>query len=268
MRILYVSTELNPYTPENTLSNAALELPKMASEEGHEVRIFMPKFGVINERKHQLHEVIRLSGMNIIINDLDQPLIIKVASLPSEKMQVYFIDNDDYFKHKGIYTDEETGAFFENNDERALFFTKGILETVKKLSWKPDIIHAQGWMSSFLPLYLKKYYADDAFFSNVKMVYSVFDTPFSGELSPDVMKKIAFDKINKKAYKHLEKPNFNNILKLGVDHSDLVIQGDEVIPEEVRDYIQSTQKLFKSFDPELPLRELYTEIIEEQKDEE
>ncbi|AFL97331.1 glycogen/starch synthase [Ornithobacterium rhinotracheale] len=268
MRILYVSTELNPYTPENTLSNAALELPKMANEEGNDVRIFMPKFGVINERRHQLHEVIRLSGMNIIINDLDQPLIIKVASLPNEKMQVYFIDNDDYFKHKGIYADEETGDFFENNDERAIFFTKGILETVKKLNWKPDIIHAQGWMSSFLPLYLKKYYSDDAFFKDVKMVYSVFDNPFSGELSSDVVDKVAFDKIAKKAYKHLEKPNFNNLLKLGIDHSDLVIQGDEVIPEEVKEYIQSTKKLFKAFDRELPLRELYAEIIEGKEDEE
>ncbi|MRJ07346.1 glycogen synthase [Ornithobacterium rhinotracheale] len=268
MRILYVSTELNPYTPENTLSNASLELPRKASAEGNEVRIFMPKFGMINERRHQLHEVIRLSGMNIIINDLDQPLIIKVATLPTEKMQVYFIDNDDYFKHKGIYEDEETGVFFENNDERAIFFTKGILETVKKLNWKPDIIHAQGWMSSFLPLYLKKYYSDDAFFNEVKMVYSVFDTPFKGELSSEVTKKVAFDKIAKKSFKHLEKPNFNNILKLGVDHSDLVIQGDEVIPEEVRDYIQSTKKLFKPFDSELPLKDLYAEIIKGEEDEE
>lgn len=267
MRILYVSTELCPYTPENTLSNAALELPKMASEEGNDVRIFMPKFGVINERRHQLHEVIRLSGMNIIINDLDQPLIIKVASLPQEKMQVYFIDNDDYFKHRGIYADEETGDFFENNDERAIFFTKGILETVKKLNWKPDIIHAQGWMSSFLPLYLKKFYADDAFFKDVKMVYSVFDTPFKGELNSEVTKKIAFDKIAKKAFKHLEKPNFNNILKLGIDHSDLVVQGDEVIPEEVKEYIQSTNKLFKFLEAEMSLKELYADIVDWEKDE-
>src|SRR5690606_12892478 len=139
MRILYVSTELVPYTPENTLSEAALGLPKIMHSKSNDVRIFMPRFGIINERRHQLHEVIRLSGMNMIINDMDQPLIIKVASLPNERLQVYFIDNEEYFKRKGIYADK-SGTFYKDNDERSIFFVKGILETIKKLNWKPDVI--------------------------------------------------------------------------------------------------------------------------------
>lgn len=231
-RILYVSTELVPYTPENTLANAALELPKLMNSKGNDVRIFMPRFGTINERRHQLHEVIRLSGMNMIINDMDQPLIIKVASLPGERMQVYFIDNEEYFKRKAIYSDKK-GTFFEDNDERSIFFVKGILETIKKLNWKPDIIHAQGWMSALMPLYLKKFYADDAFFDEVKVVYSVFDHPFEGELSENIIEKITFDGIEAKDVEALKTPNFINLLKVGIDNADMVIQGDEVIPEEI-----------------------------------
>ncbi|MBV7441814.1 glycogen/starch synthase [Weeksellaceae bacterium TAE3-ERU29] len=267
MRILYVSTELTPYTPENTLSNTALELPKITNTQGNDVRIFMPKFGTINERRHQLHEVIRLSGMNMIVNDIDQPLIIKVASLPNERMQVYFIDNEEYFKRKAIYNDKKTGEFFEDNDERAIFFTKGILETVKKLNWKPDIIHAQGWMTSFLPLYLKSYYADDAFFKDVKIVYSVFDNPFKGKLSDEVIEKIAFDKIDKNHYKHLEEPTFDNLLKTGIDHADLVVQGDEVISQEVLEYIKSLDKPFKPFEPLESFDEIYNELVGEQDEE-
>lgn len=268
MRILYVSTELAPYTPENTLSNAALELPKITNNQGHDVRIFMPRFGIINERRYQLHEVIRLSGMNMIVNDIDQPLIIKVASLPNERMQVYFIDNEEYFRRKAIYNDKKTGEFFEDNDERAIFFTKGILETIKKLNWKPDVIHAQGWMSSFIPLYLKKFYADDTFFKDVKMVYSVFDNPFNGKLSDEVMDKVAFDKIDKKHYKHLKEPTFNNILKLGIDHSDLIVQGDEVIPEDVLDYIKKLDKAFKPFQTLENVYEIYPELLGENEEEE
>ena len=205
MRILYVSTELVPYTPENTLSETAVELPKLMHSKGNDVRIFMPRFGTINERRHQLHEVIRLSGMNMIINDMDQPLIIKVASLPNERLQVYFIDNEEYFKRKAIYADK-SGEFFNDNDERSIFFVKGILETVKKLNWKPDVIHAQGWMSALMPLYLKKYYSDDAFFNEVKMVFSVFDKPFEGELNEQMVEKISFDGISKDDLKHLENP--------------------------------------------------------------
>lgn len=226
----------------------------------------MPRFGTINERRHQLHEVIRLSGMNMIVNDVDQPLIIKVASLPNERMQVYFIDNEDYFKRKALYEDKKSGEFFEDNDERAIFFTKGILETVKKLNWKPDVIHVQGWMSSFLPLYLRKYYGDDAFFSEVKIVYSIFDKPFEGKLSEQIMEKVSFDIEDTNEYKHLEDPTFVNLLKVGIDHSDVIIQGDEVISEELSQYVEEKKKPFKPFQSLEEVTQVYTELFNEDED--
>ena len=262
MRILYVSTELVPYTPENTLSEASLDLPKLMHSKGNDVRIFMPRFGTINERRHQLHEVIRLSGMNMIVNDMDQPLIIKVASLPNERLQVYFIDNEEYFKRKAIYADK-TGDFFNDNDERSIFFVKGILETIKKLNWRPDIIHAQGWMSALLPLYLKKYYSDDGFFSDVKMVFSVFDKPFEGELGENMAEKIAFDGIAKKDLKYLQSPTFENLLKTAIDNSDVIVQGDEVISEEIMNHIKKSKKDFRGHQPIENLCEVYPMLCEE-----
>ncbi len=168
-KILFVSSELVPYLPENEVSLMSYETPKMVNSNGGQIRIFMPKYGNINERRHQLHEVIRLSGMNLVINDMDMPLIIKVASIPKERIQVYFIDNDEYFKRKATFTDKE-GNLFPDNDQRAIFFAKGVMETVKKLNWSPDIIHVHGWMASLLPLYLKKYYADEPLFADSKIV--------------------------------------------------------------------------------------------------
>ena len=150
-RILYVSSEVVPYLPENEVSQMSFDTPKMINDLGGQIRIFMPRYGSINERRHQLHEVIRLSGMNLVINDMDMPLIIKVASIPKERIQVYFIDNDEYFKRKHTFVDEEN-VMYEDNDERAIFFTKGVVETVKKLNWVPDVIHVQGWLASMLPI--------------------------------------------------------------------------------------------------------------------
>lgn len=262
MRILYVSTELVPYTPENTLSQTSLDLPKLAHSKGNDVRIFMPRFGNINERRHQLHEVIRLSGMNMIINDMDQPLIIKVASLPNERLQVYFIDNEEYFKRKAIYADE-SGKFFDDNDERSIFFIKGILETIKKLNWKPDVIHAQGWMSALMPLYLRKYYSDDAFFDDVKMVYSVYDKPFDGVLSENMKEKVAFDGFAEEDLKHFEEANFENLLKVGIDYSDLIVQGDEVLPQAIVDYIAAEEKDFKEHQSLEDLSAVYADLFNE-----
>ena len=157
-RILYVSSEVIPYLPETEIASMSFEVPQMVNSKGGQIRIFMPRYGNINERRHQLHEVIRLSGMNLVINDFDMPLIIKVASIPKERIQVYFIDNEEYFKRKATFTDED-GNLFADNDERAIFFAKGVVETVKKLNWAPDIIHVHGWLASLLPLYLKRYYA-------------------------------------------------------------------------------------------------------------
>ena len=161
-RILFVTTEIFPYQEDSDMGASVNKMALKMHREGNDVRVFMPKFGFVSERKFQLHEVIRLSGMNVIINDLDQPLIIKVASLPGERLQVYFIDNNEYFNRKAYYTDEN-GAFFEDNDERAVFFARGVIETIKKLNWVPDIIHFSGWMASFIPIYLKNFYKKDYF---------------------------------------------------------------------------------------------------------
>ena len=187
-RILYVSSEVVPYLPETEISSMSFEAPKMVNKQGGQIRIFMPRYGNINERRHQLHEVIRLSGINLVINDLDMPLIIKVASIPKERIQVYFIDNEEYFKRKATLTDEE-GNLFKDNDERAIFFAKGVIETVKKLNWSPDIIHVNGWLASLLPLYLKEFYKNEPLFTESKIVTSVYNQKFEGTLDQNMINK-------------------------------------------------------------------------------
>lgn len=196
-RILYISQEIIPFLPENPLSKLSLSLPKKMIEAGNEVRIFMPRFGVINERKHQLHEVIRLSGINIVVNDMDMPLIIKVASVPNARMQVYFIDNDEFFKRKYTFFNED-GQPFDDNDERFVFFCKGVLETVKKLSWSPDIIHISGWLPALVPMYIKKYYNNEPLFAESKIIYTRYTFPYQQVLkTPNQLAEIlAFDGLN------------------------------------------------------------------------
>ncbi len=240
-KILFVSSELVPYLPENEVSLMSYETPKMVNSKGGQIRIFMPKYGNINERRHQLHEVIRLSGMNLVINDVDMPLIIKVASIPRERIQVYFIDNDEYFKRKSTFSDENDNLF-PDNDQRAIFFAKGVVETVKKLNWSPDIIHIHGWMASLLPLYLKKFYADEPLFGDSKIVTSVYGQSFEGELSKDIVNKIAFDGFSQESIAHLAEPNYNNLLKVAVDYSDAVILASEEIPEELTNHISNLEK--------------------------
>ena len=236
-RVLFVSSEVVPYLPENDISTLSFEVPKMINSTGGQTRIFMPRFGNINERRHQLHEVIRLSGLNMVVNDLDMPLIIKVASIPKERMQVYFIDNEDYFKRKAMYSDED-GELFSDNDERSIFFAKGVIETVKKLNWAPDIIHINGWMASLLPLYLKNYYGNEPLFKNSKIVTSVYKNGFDGILDKDMYKKTMFDGIDEDKVELIKKPNYNNLIKLSVTYSDGVIIGSEEIPDELNDFIK------------------------------
>jgi starch synthase len=255
-KILFVSSELVPYLPENEVSLMSYETPKMVNSNGGQIRIFMPKYGNINERRHQLHEVIRLSGMNLVINDMDMPLIIKVASIPKERIQVYFIDNDEYFKRKATFTDKE-GNLFPDNDQRAIFFAKGVMETVKKLNWSPDIIHVHGWMASLLPLYLKKYYADEPLFADSKIVLSVYGKTFEGELDKDMVKKITFDGIPEDEITALGSPTYNNLLKVAVDFSDAVILASENIPEELNAHIANLQKPVLPYVPVQEFEEAY-----------
>jgi|TARA_R110002049_G_scaffold46888_3_gene135958 starch synthase len=255
-KILFVSSELVPYLPENEVSLMSYETPRMVNSNGGQIRIFMPRFGNINERRHQLHEVIRLSGMNLVINDMDMPLIIKVASIPRERIQVYFIDNDEYFKRKATFTDEDGNAF-PDNDERAIFFAKGVVETVKKLNWSPDIIHVHGWMASLLPLYLKKFYADEPLFADSQIVMSVYGQGFDGTLDKDLIKKIAFDGVPEESIKALEEPNYNNLLKVAVDYADAVILAAEDIPADLEDYISKLEKPVLQFVPLQEFEEAY-----------
>jgi starch synthase len=266
-RVLYVSSEVIPYLPETEISSMSFEAPKMVNNNGGQIRIFMPRYGNINERRHQLHEVIRLSGMNLVINDLDMPLIIKVASIPKERMQVYFIDNEDYFKRKATFADEE-GNFFKDNDERAIFFAKGVIETVKKLNWSPDIIHVHGWLASFLPLYLRNYYGNEPLFENSKIVTSVYNQGFNGTLNAEVSNKIKFDAIDDQALTHLDNPTFENVMKVAINNSDAVIVGSEDISKELETYIEGLDKPVLAFqqmeDMEREYLEFYqTKVLEQ-----
>lgn len=239
-RILYVSSEVVPYLPETEISSMSFEASRMVNSNKGQIRIFMPRYGNINERRHQLHEVIRLSGMNLVINDMDVPLIIKVASIPKERMQVYFIDNEDYFKRKATFEDED-GNPFDDNDERAIFFAKGVIETVKKLNWSPDIIHVHGWLASFLPLYLKKYYNKEPLFENSKIVTSLYNQGFKGHLNTKVTKKIMFDGIDEKHIEELKKPDYINMMKVAIKNSDAIIYGSEELPKELEEYLKDLE---------------------------
>ena len=240
-KILFVSSELVPYLPENEVSLMSYETPRMVNSSGGQIRIFMPRYGNINERRHQLHEVIRLSGMNLVINDMDMPLIIKVASIPRERIQVYFIDNEEYFKRKATFTDEN-GDLFADNDERAIFFAKGVVETVKKLNWTPDIVHVHGWMASLLPLYLRQYYADEPLFVDSKIVTSLYGQGFEGMLDKGLKEKVEFDGIDPELITALAEPTFNNLLKIAVDFSDAIILATDDVPNDVKAHVEAVGK--------------------------
>ncbi|MBP4141031.1 glycogen/starch synthase [Flavobacterium sp. P4023] len=262
-RILYVSSEVVPYLAENEVSLMSYDVPKMINDQGGQIRIFMPRYGNINERRHQLHEVIRLSGMNLVVNDLDMPLIIKVASIPKERIQVYFIDNDEYFKRKATFTDEE-GVMFPDNDERAIFFAKGVVETVKKLNWVPDIIHVHGWMAAMLPIYMKHFYKNEALFSETKIVTSVYSPSFEGTLNMGMINKVKFDGVPAEAIADLEVPNYENILKASISHSDAVIIASDNVPSSLTKFIESSGKPFLPFGSKDAFAEAYTNFYRDQ----
>ena len=248
-RVLFVNSEIFPYLPESNIANIGRYLPQGIQERKKEIRSFMPRYGCINERKNQLHEVIRLSGMNIVINDVDRPLVIKVASISSARMQVYFIDNEDYFHRKSVYHDAE-GNFFADNGERAIFFARGVLETVKKLRWAPDVIHCQGWISHVLPIYLKKAYVDDPIFSNSKVVLSLYDDTPKEILTEDMKNKMLFGNITEADLEILNEPTGTNLAKLAAEYSDGIILGSEGIDEELVKFCKESGKPVLDFNAE------------------
>lgn len=268
-RILYVSSEVVPYLPETEISSMSFDAPQMVNSLGGQIRIFMPRYGNINERRHQLHEVIRLSGMNLVVNDLDMPLIIKVASIPRERMQVYFIDNEDYFKRKATLTDEE-GNLFEDNDERAIFFAKGVIETVKKLNWAPDIIHIHGWLASLLALYMRNYYGNEPLFNKSKIVTSIYSAGYEGSLNPELKEKILFDGLEEKDLTHLDNPTYENLMKSAIDNSDALIKGSSIIPEQIETYLEKTEKPVLEYVPKSDFAQKYQDfyLMEVLKEEE
>ena len=247
-KVLFISQEITPYLPENSMSSLCRNLPQGIQERGKQIRTFMPRFGNINERRNQLHEVIRLSGMNLIINDTDHPLIIKVASIQAARMQVYFIDNEDYFSRKNTISDDD-GKEFDDNDERIIFFARGVLETTKKLRWAPNVVHCQGWFTALAPLYIKKALNDDPYFADAKVVYSVFDNEFKTALSSDIKKKAKVEGIKDTDLKILNPANFINLTKLAIDNSDGIIQGSEKINPEIENYIKNSGKPFLEYQP-------------------
>lgn len=267
-RVLIVTQEMNPYTALSEISEIANKLPLHIQKNGMEIRILMPRFGSINERRHRLHEVVRLSGMNIIVNDDDYPLIIKVASLPQARMQVYFLDNEDFFKRKSVFEDSE-GKPFDDNEDRMIFFCKGVLETVKKFGWPPDIIHCHGWMTSLVPAYLKTAYQHEPLFQESKVIYSVYDYSLGDSFSEEFAEKAAINDMTQGQIAPYI-GGANNLHKGAVQFSDAIIQGSEYIDEDVEETIESSEKPFCGYSGEEDLLDGYIAFYNsllEQKDE-
>ncbi len=261
-KVLFVSQQIEPYTEDGHMANIARNLPQRIQERGKEIRTFMPRFGCINERRYQLHEVIRLSGMNLIINDSDHPLIIKVASIQAARMQVYFIDNEEFFKRKTVFEDER-GKFHKDNDERMIFFCRGVIETVKKLGWAPDIVHCHGWMTSLMPYYLKNVFHEDPVFQNTRVVYSVYDNGYKGSLNKNLANKLEAKDTTIPAFTHLGDPTYDNLNKFAMEMSDAVIVGGENVSPELQKCIQKFEKPVVEFSPEEEYADKYSDLYDE-----
>ncbi len=249
-KILYISQEIFPFVEETQISNTSRYLPQAIQEKGMEIRAFMPKYGNINERRNQLHEVIRLSGMNLIIDDSDNSLIIKVASIQAARMQVYFIDNEDFFQKRETLVDKN-GEEYNDNDERSIFFVRGVMETIKKLRWVPDIIHCHGWFSALAPLYVKKGYADDPCFSNAKVIFSLYDEDFKKPFEQKIAEKLRFEGIGDSEIKDVKsrgEMDYQNLMKLAVDYSDGIIQGEENVNPDILKYVDDKKVDFLPFE--------------------
>ncbi len=263
-RVLFVSQEIVPYLPESHIGKIGRHLPQGTQERGREIRTFMPRFGCINERRNQLHEVIRLSGMNLIIDDTDHPLIIKVASIQPARMQVYFIDNEEYFKRKFFLNDKD-GKFFSDNDERAVFFCRGVIETVKKLGWAPDVIHCHGWMTALLPFFIKTVYKDDPLFENSKIIYSVYNDTFDKALDSRLPEKIKFDTLTEDDVAEFADTSHLGFTKAGIKYADAVIIGnEELTPEAAAEVTGSDSQIlgYQNEDDYLDAySEFYTEVL-------
>lgn len=241
-KVLYVSQEIAKYLPDTEMSLKSRHLPQYIQESGREIRCFMPRYGLVNERRNQLHEVIRLSGMNLIINDTDHPLIIKVASIQAARLQVYFIDNEDFFQRKALFANED-GEEFEDNEDRMIFFARGVLETVKKLRWSPNVVHCSGWFTALVPIYLKKTFYEDPLFANSKVVYSLYNNKFTTPFSKEFSEKVHFDGISESDIQTIKnQADWLTINKLVIEQADGIVCGEEQVDEELLAYCKKLGK--------------------------
>lgn len=266
LRILYVASEINPFLQTTEVADFVRSLPQAMQEAGMEIRILVPRFGLINERKNRLHEVVRLSGINITVGDEEKPLVIKVASVPSAKLQVYFIDNEDYFHRKSVFHDKNE-KFFEDNDERAIFFCKGVIETVKKLGWAPDIVHCNDWMTSLIPLYIKTTFKNDPLFMNAKSVFTIYGNEFSYKFKDDLIDKVKMLDIEDEMLSTLKTLDYEGFIKLGMEYSDAVVKSkkdlngsltaliDEISQSKKVNTIEKSENFTDSY------LELYNELV-------
>lgn len=242
-KVLFITSGMKPFIPETTQSTKGLTMPEAIQSLGYEIRTFSPDWGTINERRNQLHEVIRLSGMNIIINDTDHPLIIKVASIQATRMQIYFIDNEEYFSRKGMAAGPD-GKEFTDNGERAIFYARGVLETVKKLRWVPDVIHCYGWVAALAPLFIKKAYEDEPSFSDAKIVFSVTSNEISTDMGPTFLDSIPFKDVTANDIADVCQGNctYDELMKIAVKFSDGIIIDDQNASQDVIEYAKSVEK--------------------------
>ncbi|MCB9080959.1 MAG: glycogen/starch synthase [Lewinellaceae bacterium] len=248
-KVLIVTQEMQPYTAASEIAKIARQLPQHIQESGLEIRVLMPRFGTINERRHRLHEVVRLSGMNIIVDDDDYPLIIKVASLPEARMQVYFLDNDDFFRRKNIFTDED-GSYYPDNVDRMVFFCKGVLETVRKFGWPPDIVHCHGWMTSLVPFYLKTAYKNDPLFSRVKAVYSVFNETLENTFDDSFFTKASINNLTAEDLNAYQSEEGIHLHQGAIAFADALVQGSSELDDPLEKAILAANKPFLPQQPE------------------
>ena len=242
-RILFINTEVEPYMPSGHLADLGRMLPQAMQESGHEIRVFMPCFGTINERRNQLHEVIRLSGTNLVVHEADHPLIIKVASLMPQRIQIYFIDNEEYYTQRKVYCDEN-GNEYPDQVERCLFFAQGVAETVRKLRWTPDVVYCQGWFAAVAPLYLKKAACDDTCFKRAKMIFGLFNNPFANPWPVTTAQILKVPGVTKADIADIKDKQVSHtqLCKLAVKFCDGVVITDDGIDPELLEYVESNDK--------------------------
>ncbi len=237
LRILYAASEINPFLQTSEVADFIRRIPQVMQERGMEIRILVPRFGTINERKNRLHEVVRLSGINISVGDEEKPLVIKVASIPNAKLQVYFIDNEDYFHRKSVFVDADN-KFHADNDERAIFFCKGVLETVRKLGWAPDIVHCNDWMTSLIPMYMKTTYKNDPMFKNAKAIFSIYNNAFEHKFDrTTMMEKVKMLDIEDSMLGNLQSADFDGLMKIAVEYADVVLKRSEPYSEKLNELL-------------------------------